>query len=344
MPKLSAQYVNTINTASAHADLHDVVQDAIELEHATLPPYLTAMFSLHPEKNDKIRSIIRSVVMQEMLHMTIACNILNSLHGQPKINKKGFIPEFPPGKLPMCVASDLTIELRPYSKNQVKDTFMKIEEPEHPIDFKAAAVAEDEVTIGDFYTALKEKILALGGAKLPGNPDRQVITYFPADQLFPIITKEDAAKAIDVIIKQGEGTSTSPTDGDGELAHYYRFEEIYEGKELVVDPRAPKGYSFTGPDIPFDINAVFNLYPNTKAAMLPEGSEERRNANQLNFVYAKLLNGLHRTFNGEPDFFHNTLGLMFDLKLIAERLCAAPFPGKPGYNVGPPFEYVDINQ
>ena len=77
--------------------------------------------------------------------------------------------------------------------------------------------------------------------------------------------------------------------------------------------------------------------------MLPVDSEERRNAQQLNFVYAKLLNGLHIAFNGQPESLPSTLGLMYDLKLIAERLCASDFPGKPGYKVGPPFEYVDVN-
>ena len=344
MPKLDAKYVAAIRSATTHADLHEVVQGAIELEHATLPPYLTAMFSLHPGKNNKIRDIIRSIVLEEMLHMSIACNTLNALGGSPEINKHAFIPEYPPGKLPMGVAADLTIELKPYSKDQVKDTFMKIEEPEDPIDLRAVSELAEEVTIGEFYTALKQQILALGGSSLPGDPSRQVPQFFPKDQLFPITTKEEAAAAIDIIIKQGEGTSTSPTDGEGEFAHYYKFEELYEGNELVANPSAPDGYSFTGPEIPFDDNAVFNLFPNTKAAMLPPDSEERRNANQLNFVYAKLLNGLHRTFNGEPDFLHNTLGLMFDLKLIAEQLCASEFPGKPGYNVGPPFEYVDINE
>ena len=158
MLKVDAKYVETIRNATGPADLHEVVQSAIELEHATLPPYLTAMFSLHPGKNNKIRNIIRSIVMEEMLHMTIACNILNALGGSPVINKKGFIPEFP-GKLPMGVEADLTVNLKAYSVAQVENTFMKIEEPEHPIDLSANLTEDHEVTIGIFYSALKKQIL-----------------------------------------------------------------------------------------------------------------------------------------------------------------------------------------
>jgi hypothetical protein len=35
------------------------LQQAIELEHATIPPYLYALYSLHPETNIAIASIIQ---------------------------------------------------------------------------------------------------------------------------------------------------------------------------------------------------------------------------------------------------------------------------------------------
>ena len=48
------------------------------------------------------------------------------------INKKDFVPTYP-GKLPMAIDQDLTVELRKYSLDQVKNVFMSIEEPEEPI-------------------------------------------------------------------------------------------------------------------------------------------------------------------------------------------------------------------
>lgn len=52
-----------------------------------------------------------------------------------------------------------------------------------------------------------------------------------------------------------------------------------------------------------------------------------------------LLDGLHRTFNGQPDALDATFGLMYDLKLVGERLAAMEYPGKSGYTIGPPFEF-----
>jgi len=59
------------------------LQDAVRLEFATIPPYLTSMYSIKAGNNTKVYAVIRSVVMQEMLHMAQAANILISLGGHP---------------------------------------------------------------------------------------------------------------------------------------------------------------------------------------------------------------------------------------------------------------------
>jgi hypothetical protein len=328
--------------AQSAEDLHESLQLAIKLEHSTIPPYLTAIFSLKPGTNENIRQVINSVVMEEMLHMSIACNILNALGGSPAINAKDFIPSYP-GPLPMDIGEGLRVGLEKYSKDQVK-VFMGIEEPKIPLDIpdmKVESAVEDYDTIGDFYNALKSKILDLPEDRLPGDPKHQLVSHFFADdELFPIITKEDAARAIDIIVEQGEGTSTSPADAEGEIAHYYRFEELYKGRKIVKDPNSPIGYSFSNEVVPFDEDGVYNLFPNTKTNMLPPGSEARQAMEDFNLAYARLLNGLHRTFNGEPDFFPNTIGVMYDLKLTAEKLCAMEFPGKKGFTIAPSFEFA----
>ena len=349
MLRINKSFVQKVHQAKSHLDLHELMQNAIELEHATIPPYLTAMFSLKRGKNQEIWDIIHSVVIEEMLHMTIACNILNALGGHPAINKKEFVPEYP-GALPMGIGGDmgLIVGLEKYSKKQVKNVFMEIEEPEDPIHIPRGVVAvthddpEAEFnTIGEFYQAVQKKIAKLPGRKLPGNPALQVVnSFYPKSELFPILTKKDAIQAIEIIIEQGEGTPSSPVDPEGEMAHYYRFEELYEGRKIVKDPSVPEGYSFSGPKIPFNPRDVYPIYPNTKVKDLPDGPEKTQLI-LFNATYRKLLNGLHRTFNGEPDFFPNTLGLMFDLKLYAEKLCAQPFPGKPGFNIGPSFEFTE---
>lgn len=345
MIKIHPHIVEGIRATTDVAGLRVYLQNAIELEHSTIPPYLTAMFSLHPQTNREIWDVIHSVVIEEMLHFTIAANILNALGGNPQIYNPQFVPEYP-GPLPMGVAQGLIVGLEKYSKDQVKNTFMEIESPNDPIDFPRDMNAVEEVdykTIGDFYNAIKEKIeiLPLIDDKFPGDEALQVVlpAFFSPEELFPIVYRQDALNAIDIIIEQGEGTATSPLDPEGEFAHYYRFEELYVGRRLVPDSTVPQGYSFTGAEIPFDEQAVWNIFPNTKLSMLTPGTEEYRNQQEFNLYYGRLLNGLQITFNGQPDWFNNTLGLMFDLKLVGERLCAMDFPGKAGYKIGPSFEF-----
>jgi hypothetical protein len=348
MLKIKAEFVEQVQEAETSEHLSELMQNAIELEHATIPPYLTAMISLKPGTNRETWRVIQSVVIEEMLHMTIAANVMNALGGEPAINRPGFIPEYP-GPLPMSIGHGLVVGLERFSREQVKNVFMEIEEPEKPLVFPVRpfgmAAKLEFSTIGQFYGAIQKRLRELPD-DLPGDPARQVVDpkLFGEDQLFAVHTTGDAVRALDVIVEQGEGTTESPLDPDGDFAHYYRFEELYHGRRLMKDTTVPQGYSFSGPPIPLDADGVWPLAANTKAAQLTENSEQRRQANQFNFVYAKLLNALHRSFNGDPAFLESTLGLMYDLKLVGEQLAAMPFPGRDGETVGPPFEHVDVNR
>src|SRR5665213_2756788 len=50
-------------------ELRSAFQTAIELEHSTIPPYLVALYSIKDGTNQVATQIIRSVVIEEMLHM-----------------------------------------------------------------------------------------------------------------------------------------------------------------------------------------------------------------------------------------------------------------------------------
>ena len=135
--------------------LKAALQQAIELEHATVPVYLYALYSLDRAKNAAIAGILASVVMEEMLHMTLACNVLNAIGGAPVIDRPGFIPTYP-GHLPGGVESSLVVHLRRFSLEQL-EAFLDIEQPEVPIEFKAMATAEDGMTIGQFYATSRRR-------------------------------------------------------------------------------------------------------------------------------------------------------------------------------------------
>ena len=54
---IDKRIVAGLRGAQEAADLHRFLQSAIELEHATIPPYLTAYFTLHLGSNEEIAAI-----------------------------------------------------------------------------------------------------------------------------------------------------------------------------------------------------------------------------------------------------------------------------------------------
>jgi len=177
MLKINSARVQAVAAAAEPEELHPHLQAAIELEHATIPLYLTAFFSIKPGFMPEISGILKSVFVEEMLHMAVACNILNAIKGIPVLNKPEFIPKYP-GPLPMNISHSLEVHLAPLSLEQVK-LFMDIEEPDDPLEFpvKAAlpAVVPSYATIGQFYQTLIDKIREMGDGVFQGDPARQVV-------------------------------------------------------------------------------------------------------------------------------------------------------------------------
>jgi hypothetical protein len=92
----------------------------------------------------------------------------------------------------------------------------------------------------------------------------------------PIYTLADAQAAVDLIVEQGEGTTTSPLAGMGsQLAHYYRFAEIFHQRTLVPDDSVPEKYSYSGAPIPYDPTGVLPIIANPNSGLYPAKSTER---------------------------------------------------------------------
>ena len=330
--------------------LRVALQTAIELEHATLPPYLYALYSIKPGANQRVGGILKSIVLQEMLHLALCCNVLNAIGGRPVLNRPGFIPGYP-GPLPGGVESGLKVPLAPLSKLLVHDVFMVIEEPETPLEFPvlgalAAAVAPP-LTIGQFYKLIKRKIamLSAAGDIFTGDPARQLSVGLPG--LRAVTDARSAAQAIDLIVVQGEGTTTSPLDAAHEPAHelahepahYYRFAEIYNGRMLVPRDGHTPAYAYAGDPVPFADDGVWPVvanptpeaYAGTPAAVLND---------RFNYTYTSLLNSLHRTFNGEPAAIGAAIGLMESAKQQALAMMSTEFA--PGRTSGPTFTYRPV--
>lgn len=339
MLRIDPASVDALSTATSADDLVGLVAEAVRLEFATIPPYLTAMLSLRPGQNREIWWAIHDVVVDEMLHMLIGCNLLNALGARPALDTAGFVPTYP-GALPLGIASGLEVGLEPFSLDLVGRVFMEIEEPEHPLVFPAALAATAEApefaTIGEFYRTLAKVLGELGDGVLVGDPARQVVAprWFPAGRLFPIVDVASAVRAIDLVTEEGEGTATSPIDPDGDVAHYYRFAAIRHGRALVADATAPEGFSFTGPAFPFDEAGVWPLTTNQHHEDLDADTEPWRRVARFRATFTRLLDALQRVVDGEPGHLDAAMGLMFELKLAGQMLVAAPIRTG-GVDVGP---------
>lgn len=331
-------------------DLRNAVQQAIELEHSTIPPYLTANFTLHKTGNDEISDLIGTILGEEMLHLSIASNLLTAIGGHPVINKPPFIPTYP-GPLPGGVEEGLQVPIAKFSTDLVQNVFMVIEEPEDPIQIESLG-AQQPLTIGMFYQQIKEMLTKLDKESpntiFTGDPKHQMTfeKFFPAKLLFPITDLETACRGIDIIVDQGEGTKTDPfVNADDstveEPAHYYRFQQIIKKKMLVrtlVDGKYK--YSFSDAPVNFDGSKVPNMRENPKMNDYPANSLAFVNSKLFNYSYTNLLNSLHRSFNGEPEQINAAMGLMFAVRLYALKLLSIPDPVYPGYMAGPSFEFV----
>jgi hypothetical protein len=345
MIRLQPTILRGIRSANTAAALHDYLQKAVELEHSTIPPYLTAMFSFKRGHNTGIASRIRSIVVQEMLHMTIAANILIAIGGRPAINRRGFIPEYP-GTLPMSVGDGVQVGIEAFSMDLVETTFMAIEQPEDEVAverlaFRADGEEEPEyATIGAFYDAIKAQIMALGPSIfVQRSAPPQVIDseWFPPAKLFPITSPETACLAIDIIKQEGEGTSANPFESRGDPSHFYKFGEILAGRELVKTATA---YAYAGRPIVFDPSGVWPLRPNCRIEDFDVGTLARTRIAQFAYNYGSVLNALQKAFDGHPSELDAAIGVMYDLRVLSVALMQTELGDGSGQTVGPSFQYV----
>ena len=328
--------------------LRKALQTAIELEHSTIPPYLYALYSLKPETNGEIAHLLLSIIRQEMLHMSLDCNILNAIDGSPDIDKPHFIPKYP-GPLPGAVESGLIVPLAPFSKQLVHDVFMVIEEPEDPQHFpvlkSAAAVAPSE-TIGEFYAGIQDQIGKLSADHniFTGPPEKQLTTGFKPLQIIKVNDEASALAAIHLIVDQGEGTRKSPLDPEDQPAHYYRFAEVYFGKKLIRNPDPKPGepdFAYGGHRIRFEPAGVWPTLLNPKRSDYEAGTKALNLNDTFNYTYTQLLQSLHLVFNGQPDRMGPAMLLMEALREQAMFLMS--YELVPGMTAGPTFEYNPVN-
>jgi hypothetical protein len=357
--------IQTLPELKAH------LQIAIELEHATIPAYLTALYTIRPGFNPEAAEILRSVVVQEMLHLVLAANVLNSVGGAPAIDTPEFIPSYPL-KLPIGRREPIVINIQRFSKEAI-EAFVSIEKPAPPKPEEAAAAAaarasaatterllralrrgELYASIGDFYEAIMEGLRFLetearkdSGTIFKCDRARQVTQdpyYNSAGEVVEVCDLDSALKALAEIVDQGEGYGDTIGVGakvllhqPSERAHYYRFNEIrFKCRYGPNDKRGdrPTGERF---NVDYGPEAVYPMIDNPVPEMY-DNSVLAAKSDRFSRTYTEMLKRVHAGCNGEPAALIGAVEVMFALRDQAVDLLRNPIPSV-SRNAGPCFRY-----
>ena len=253
--------ITTVDELRSHLEL------AITVEMATIPPYLYATYSI-VDQYSEAALLIKSIVVEEMLHAALVSNVLLAVGGNPSFAADR-MPDYPmdlPHHTP-----PLTLNLERCTDRFIADTLMVIEQPE---EVGAQPEADEYETLGQFYAAIEEAIRDLSqGYDLFGNPqlDRQIdgpifyrpVAYDSAESggLIRVEDVDSALAALETIIHQGEGLGDHrwADESHQELTHFYKLKQIHDGitpvGEIHEAPINP-----TVESLPGDLQPVAELF------------------------------------------------------------------------------------
>ncbi|WP_344490024.1 ferritin-like domain-containing protein [Streptomyces enissocaesilis] len=216
------------------------------------------------------------------------------------------------------------------TKDYVKEVFMEIEMPEHPLAFTSEGVP----TIGAFYHALLD---AFKDVNPTIDPARQLTgNVGAANKLGARTDLGVVEESIALIKEQGEGTPESPGSGNAP-AHYYRFGELYHGHKL----------RWTGTDWKCDGDPVAfpDTYPMgrlTTASWPNPAPEVAALLTTFNQTYTTMLGHLDKAWEtGSATEPNASIGKMYQLASPARSLPQMPLPDSDGtHTYGPEFLVV----
>jgi hypothetical protein len=328
-------------------DLRQHLQWAIELEHATLPPYLCALYSLDPTSNADASEVLTGVLVEEMLHLGLAANILNAVGGRPSLDDPALLQPYP-RLLPHCGGS-IRLTLEPFGEHALEN-FLAIEKPASPT---APAEADGYETIGQFYTAVEDGLVRLCAgmgerAVFAGDPARQVFAArfrYSSGRLIAVDGLTSALAALGEIVDQGEGIGRNQVwdgckdvfhPGHAEVSHYYRFQELQRGRRFQPGDTLQTGP--TGEAISVNFDDVLPMRRDPRLSDHLAGHPIRRAQHEFNVSYCTLLEKLEQAFNASPERIDDAIGTMYALKAKAQTLMQTP-DGR-DHVAGPTFDYV----
>jgi len=340
-----------------------LLTEAAQFEHVVMCTYLYAQWSLKKELGegitaeekeaiDRWRASIRTVALEEMLHLALVNNLMAAFGATPHLSR----PDFPvkQGYFP----SDLDFHLAPFNEETLQH-FVFIEKPEG-IDVKDGAgfthashyqrvvcsdlltpTARDYSSQGHLYHGIAQAIRnltdELGEENLfVGHGEAQLSSAeFPLPGLFEVSGVETAMKALEEIVSQGEGAPAHRED-----SHYARFEAIR--KEFRALKAARPDFE---PAFPAAVNPVLTEFADEKHSTRVTDPLARKVVDLGNAVYGLMLQTLAQVCapvplpSGLREGLSDVSGqLMRFTTVIGEAAARMPIcPDKPGVNAGLSF-------
>jgi hypothetical protein len=214
------------------AYVQSLLQTCLEVEHSTIPLYLTTMYSIIDQQSFEAKTM-RSVVMEEMLHMVNAANVLNAIGGAPSLDHPGFIPTYP-----------LTLPVLNMSADVVWFTSDSIQHYQILESTPPGGISE---SISAAYLHIVNLLTALVNAHgeeavFSGNSSLQVEAFISSGQAaHKVYTLKHATNALLGVADQGGGcpikghtwpetSSILAGNMGGNYSHAARYQEILDGR------------------------------------------------------------------------------------------------------------------
>ena len=368
--KSQARIQIKFRSTDSRGQLIEALQRAALLEFSTIPPYLTALYSIK-DKTSQAFQTLRSVILEEMLHLNLASNLVNSIGGSPKFidtsTGEVFVPSYPTYIFSSIFDIDHPsgpyVQLMAASPEVLQEVFMAIEQPA-PSD--APPQLEEPMTIGQFYKAI-EQLFEQCVQEDPNIFDndtglQRTDLYFGSGggKAIYVNSLETAKQAINEITQQGEGSL--PPDQRlyqkqqwGAYNHYGKRSDDTYGP--ILGTPFDLSHYFKFKDLADGTIPIGDTYP-----MLPNPSPEkftspwtRELAELFNGCYGLLVKTLQVLFGSptEPDpYFTVIVPLMQSIfPLLATQLMQLPVLADSdpavgpivGPNAGPCFQYIDTS-
>lgn len=295
-PQLSTPQRRTYHPIKTLADLARHLQWALSIELSTIPPYLCALYSIS-DVAAPAGALLRSVAIEEMLHMMQVSNLLNSIGARPSLAPE-FVPKYP-SFIPHHAAGGPYVQLQALSSELVTTVFMPIEQPE--ASPHAPPEGEDFATLGQFYKAIEigfeNVVRELGQHGVFGRDTgfQRSDTYFGigGGRLFVVHDLASAMLAITEITQQGEGSpyprppapGEEPFGGydhygiraDGtygpimgvpwEMSHYRKFQQLANGS-VPIPETFPMRPNPSGDDLGGEIGRLSELFDGSYTVVL----------------------------------------------------------------------------